>query len=120
MRFVYVGDVLNSVKGLVSMKSAVLSVFGLWLVLAAGSAFAAEPSYLAECTAAATAKFRHQAASRGAALVAGSVKVTYIDDRILNPYKYVWFKAIAKDQTGAEISLKTMTQKSYFPIKACF
>ena len=73
------------------LKLGILSV-----VLLSATAMA-EPSYMAECRAAAIKKLGAQAQAKGAHLQSRSVKVIEINDRWYNPSKYVWFEGEATD-----------------------
>ena len=95
------------------LKLGILSV-----VLLSATAMA-EPSYMAECRAAAIKKLSAQAQAKGAHLQSRSVKVVEIDDRWYNPSKYVWFAGEATDGKNS-FTLQTMTQKSFLPPSPCF
>ncbi len=91
-------------------------VLGLFLV---GAAVQAEPAYVAECRKAAVKKLGLQAQARGYVLDKSSVRVTEIDDRFYNPFKYVWFAGQASNGKE-EITLQKLTQKNILSSQPCF
>lgn len=101
------------------MKSILVS---LMMVLNASAAMAANgvqvPKYASQCQVAAIAKLEAQAASYNAVLDASTVQVTEVDDRAWNPYKYVWFGAVAHTANGDTVELEVLTQKP--PFRPCF
>lgn len=80
----------------------------------------AQPSYVKECRKAALSKLEYKAQAQGGVLDERTVAVSYIDDRWYNPSKYVWFAGMATKEDGTRFQVQTLTQKSYFPLKACF
>lgn len=96
-------------------------LFSLVAVLSTSAALAAGnhnlPAYVNQCEQVAIAKLDYQAALQGATLDLTTVEVAGIDDRALNPYKYVWFKAVGRTENG-DIELHALTQKP--PFKKCF
>jgi hypothetical protein len=78
------------------------------------------PEYVNECSLAALNKIQYKAASQRAVLDESSLAVSEVDDRFYNPSKYVWFSAKATQEDGTVIEIEALTQKSYFPNRACF
>ncbi|WP_413287665.1 hypothetical protein [Bdellovibrio sp. HCB337] len=109
------------------MKSIILSVVIVLSGLSAfaegggdlGSSNADLPSYVEGCKKVAILKLEAQAAKYGATLDLETVQVADIDDRVLNPWKYVWFIALGRGgEGGGVIQLEAMTQKP--PFQKCF
>lgn len=100
------------------MKSVLVSAL---MVVNTSAALAAGghnlPAYVNQCEQAAIAKLENQASVYGATLDVNTVAVAGIDDRPLNPYKYVWFSAIGHTEKG-DIQLQVLTQKG--PFRKCF
>ncbi|HEX4925064.1 MAG TPA: hypothetical protein VFV50_13305 [Bdellovibrionales bacterium] len=103
------------------MKSFMLAALAA-LTLSSASANDAPqyPKYVAECREAAIAKMKSSAEFHGGKLDEASVKVSAIDDRLLNPYKYVWFTGVVRFPNGSVKELSALTQKSYLPRTKCF
>lgn len=70
------------------------------------------------CLPAAKGKLAAQAQTLDAQLDIETLHVTGIDNRLGNPYKYVWFACEAVKPSGERVILKTMTQKP--PFAKCF
>ncbi len=93
----------------------------LFALLLAFPAFGAKaPAYVAECRVAAIKKLNAKAHASRLVLIEKSVRVTAIDDRIWNPWKYVWFAGVGVDDRGRQYALQTQTQKSFLPLVTCF
>ncbi len=78
------------------------------------------PTYVEECKKAATEKLREIAKFNNFILDENTITVSNVDDRWYNPCKYVWFSASVKKSDGSSEIISTLTQKSFFPAKACF
>lgn len=101
------------------MKSIFVSLMMVLSVAAAVAANGVQPSkYAGQCQAAGIAKLEAQAAAYNAVLDASTVQVTEVDDRAWNPYKYVWFGAVAHTENGDTVELEVLTQKP--PFRPCF
>lgn len=78
------------------------------------------PPYLRDCFEAASDKLASIAKSQGGVLDASSIELHGVDDRSFNPFKYVYFTAVAERPDGSREILRVVTQKSFLPPKACF
>jgi UTP:GlnB (protein PII) uridylyltransferase len=93
-------------------------LFAIFLLSTQAMASNSSPRYVSECAKVANAKLKIKASMLEATVVPGSMRVSGIDDRWSNPFKYVWFKAEAETASGEIITIQALTQKS--PFKPCF
>ncbi|MEQ1878279.1 MAG: hypothetical protein ABL958_16675 [Bdellovibrionia bacterium] len=78
------------------------------------------PSYYQECREAGLAKVREQATAYGYQLDESTFILTGLDDRFFNPYKYMWWSGLGRNDSGQTQWITKLTQKSYAPLKKCF
>ena len=78
------------------------------------------PPYLRDCFEAAAKKMARQAEAWDSTLDPSTIELDQVDDRTLNPYKYVWFTGVANKADGTREIIRVITQKSFLPPKACF
>ena len=78
-----------------------------------------DKKFVQECAAAGEKNLQAQAEREGLNYEEKSLEVTEVDDRVYNPFKYVWVKAKAKKASGQVVVLTSMLQKSFLPPRPC-
>jgi hypothetical protein len=83
-------------------------------LVSSSAALASNEKIAAKCLETGIAKITSQAEIWGCTTDLNSVVVTAVDNRLLNPYKYIWYKANVSCQDQAYTEIQKMVQYNSF------